>query len=491
MSNHKRNQEQFFKEKKRAALNTAYANERKNPNMTLSQHQIIAYLTKFQNELTGESEAMYYKGSPRLLVRDVYHENHLEYPKEVAHYFDLFVKAKKAAREAEHTPDFDPLFSSYEVARDQLNVTIKEYLARIDAQYRTNYLRIAKYGEFKGAANSYKDQRGNALEYYAFLKVTRPALTELQHDFVAILAYYRHELHCHGTEFLMQTDNGRKTMSALLSAIDLDTFDRYGFHLPTPLQMAYESLLESREQTAYATGSPYFEEYVDDYLDKKEWFNSEVEKFLSNVDEKAGTAYAPKCDHRLDAVLAREKDKQKIMAAIDKIPKEPPKLKPLKDIPQQPRIDAYTIRSFRAMYVATVTQPLRVVGERTDFIDTTSELNYIKGTRKGTYEAILQASNVKIPVMKVGDDFFINPETITNVYDKDSFLRYDYHTDYQLIKLPRDALQNGIVKVYGSSGRQLNFGNNNKTLPTRKEKENCAETEGLADQKKHHRSHHR
>ena len=328
-------QKQYITRKKNL-MEAMYASERRTIPPASEIHAIMESIVRLENDLTLAPE--------KLVLR------------QADPYFTFAADPDM--------PDFAQVNDKYlayladnnDVTRDALNVAIKDYAEMFDSKYGTHYLSIAKYGEFNGAAVSYKDQRGMAIEHYVEVKYTNHMLTEIQHDFVANIALNRHELHVNGANYLMQTKQGQKLYRTFATAFDKAVFDHMGFGDSSALQQSFDRLNDATQvlSDTIKSGDDIADDLLDQYIDAKEELNVNIEMFLAEVDRAAGTSYAPKADHRASISQLRDIERVKIQKALSaiKINGFPP-IPPISDVERQPQIIKSTPRANWQDYMVT------------------------------------------------------------------------------------------------------------------------------------------
>lgn len=336
-------------------LNERYVQEQNNKNLSIKEHGILHSIAYFQNELTMFSESVLFqqgkaKQAEENMVNVFYHtsflKTKLEYPAQIKNAYKEFKNIRNALVQNMGKHLSDNQMTAYNIAKDNLNVTIKTYLEKADKEHGCHYFDLARYSELKlsSSAKSIVKQREEALIKYEEIKLSHPVLTYLQHDFIANLAFYRHELHVNADNFLVSSGVGKDIETVFHQLVNHKIFDLMGFSLPNQMFVAYNAMVESRNNAIASVDQPDFYDKVSKFIDDKENFNTEIEKFLEHVDSICHTTYSPSKDHRLDPEIAKNKD---IMACLVRVMEEHPD-KPVlfTDIhlpERQPRVDINSI----------------------------------------------------------------------------------------------------------------------------------------------------
>ena len=133
------------------------------------------------------------------------------------------------------------------------------------------------------------------------------SLTLEQHEVIASLCSYRHNLHSSMDRICQNDENGRKNelirINSLLKEVGLTPMDFCGVNVGEDyidIDDMREAIFFAKEDGSYIDEDEYPQEYQDWYDDtydtimqKLEDLNANIEKYLYEIDQKYNTSYCP------------------------------------------------------------------------------------------------------------------------------------------------------------------------------------------------------
>ena len=133
------------------------------------------------------------------------------------------------------------------------------------------------------------------------------SLTLEQHEVIASLCSYRHNMHSSMDSICKNDENGQKNelirINSLLNEVGLTPMDFCGISIGEDyidIDDIQEAIFFAKEDGDYINEDEYPQEYQDWYDDtynsiivKLEILNKNIEKYLSEIDEKYKTSYCP------------------------------------------------------------------------------------------------------------------------------------------------------------------------------------------------------
>jgi len=133
------------------------------------------------------------------------------------------------------------------------------------------------------------------------------SLTSEQHEVIASLCSYRHNLHSSMDRICQNDENGQKNelirINSLLKEVGLTPMDFCGYNPGEDfidIDDMQESIFFAKEDGTYIDEDEHPQEYQDWYDDtyheimqKLEDLNTNIENYLSEIDKKYNTSYCP------------------------------------------------------------------------------------------------------------------------------------------------------------------------------------------------------
>lgn len=435
------------------SLEKNYELEEQNETLSRLDHKMVAAYARFQNELSLFPEQVLFSIGKAKTVEDnfkdavdtgAYQKDNPFFSVDVKQAYNIFVLSRDDYSINQKSEQAEWYMHLYNKAKDYLNVTIKDHLEKIDKKYGTHYFNLARFGELKLSSNakSFEKQKEEALLKFTEIKLSNPNLTAVQHDFVANLAFYRHELHVNADNFLVSSESGKQIEKIFNQLIDRKIFNLMGFDLQNRMLVAYKAMLESRDKAAASIKSADLQANIEKYVDDKERFNDELEVFLEHVDKLCKTTYAPKKDHRLDPKIARQKE---IHACLKKIIESgtntPPEFSPYVLPEQQPQIDIKEVLDdlpeFTAVFDKDVTLNIMYMDYDEGYIPKMEDVT------------IPQGEIVPVSILKSG-------AVIIEAGDIGNFTTCK-NAEFNPVAVPKNVIENNDLRIFDSVGNHINF----------------------------------
>ena len=253
--------------------------EAENIAMTERQHDVIASLVRFHDELVGMPERLMVKGGTPLFAVTDLEEAGLFPGADLAEKYNVF-EALRPLSIRQSTVD-------YEAARSQLHIAIEEYVGRIDRNYGTNYVVALNYGELQEETTTLDGQRDALLQQFNSQRANSPLSNE-ELDYLIELAMARYDLHIHGDQYLTRDFSDNPTYTTLSGLMNWQRITELGLADGSLMYEGFSTLNEKRElvneQRDRGTVSP---EALDAYLDAKGDLLLSMEIYLYEAEKKA------------------------------------------------------------------------------------------------------------------------------------------------------------------------------------------------------------
>ena len=151
------------------------------------------------------------------------------------------------------------------------------------------------------------EQRANSAAKRMAENAKNDSLTSEQHEVIASLCSYRHNLHSSMDRICQNDENGYKNelirINSLLKEVGLTPMDFCGINPGEDyidIDDMQESIFFAKEDGSYIDKDDYPKEYQDWYdetyfsiMEKLESLNKKIENYLSEIDKKYNTSYCP------------------------------------------------------------------------------------------------------------------------------------------------------------------------------------------------------